>query len=102
MSAGLFEARGAAGAPVHLLDVPRRETTGVAKSMNTSESVLPQTALPQTALPQTRVEPRVSTHQRLFVSAGNLYCRMFHKSISRPVLGKYRCWKCLREFDLEW
>jgi hypothetical protein len=61
--------------------------------MTTSESVLPQT----------RVESsRTPFHQRLFASAGNLYCRLFHKSISRPVLGKYRCWKCLREFDLEW
>jgi len=41
-------------------------------------------------------------YQRLFTNAGNLYCRLFHKSISRPVGGKYRCWKCLREFDLEW
>jgi hypothetical protein len=41
-------------------------------------------------------------YQRLFATAGNLYCRLFHKSISRPVQGKYRCWKCLREFELEW
>lgn len=34
--------------------------------------------------------------------AGNLYCRWFHGAISRPVNGKYRCWRCLREFDLEW
>jgi len=33
---------------------------------------------------------------------GNLYCRLFHKSISLPVLGKYRCWKCLREFNMTW
>jgi hypothetical protein len=41
-------------------------------------------------------------YQRLLVTAGNLYCRLFHKSISRPVAGKYYCWKCLRQFDLEW
>jgi hypothetical protein len=35
-------------------------------------------------------------------TAGKLYCRMFHRAISRPVEGKYRCWKCLREFELEW
>jgi len=60
--------------------------------MTASESALPQ--------PQAALHPPI--HQRLFVSAGNLYCRLFHKSISRPVLGKYRCWRCLREFDLEW
>jgi hypothetical protein len=31
-----------------------------------------------------------------------LYCHLFHRTISRPVEGKYRCWKCLREFELEW
>ena len=39
---------------------------------------------------------------KAFAVAGTLFCRLFHKSISRPVHGKYRCWKCLREFDLEW
>lgn len=34
--------------------------------------------------------------------AGNLYCRWFHHSISRPVGGKYRCWKCLRDFETDW
>lgn len=29
------------------------------------------------------------------------YCRLVHRSISRPVGGKYRCWHCLREFDTE-
>ena len=29
-------------------------------------------------------------------------CRLIHRSISRPVQGKYRCWTCLREFDTEW
>jgi hypothetical protein len=33
---------------------------------------------------------------------GNFYCRTFHKSISRPVQGRYQCWKCLREFQLKW
>ena len=27
------------------------------------------------------------------------HCRLIHRSISRPVRGKYRCWHCLREFD---
>jgi hypothetical protein len=38
----------------------------------------------------------------LFRSIGNIYCRVFHRTISRPVAGKYRCWKCLREFELNW
>lgn len=29
-------------------------------------------------------------------------CRLVHRSISRPVAGKYRCWQCLREFETEW
>lgn len=35
-------------------------------------------------------------------AAGRVYCRWFHGAISRPVNGKYRCWRCLREFDLGW
>ena len=62
-------------------------------SMTTSESALPQSLV-------TVVEQPL--HRRMLVTAGNLYCRLFHKSISRPVAGKYHCWKCLREFDLEW
>jgi len=28
-----------------------------------------------------------------------LWCRWFHRgSISWPVQGQYRCWKCLREY----
>jgi hypothetical protein len=60
--------------------------------MTTSESALPQSLAP--------VETPV--RRSLFSSVGNLYCRLFHKNISRPVAGKYRCWKCLREFELEW
>jgi len=37
-----------------------------------------------------------------FRAVGTLYCRVFHRAISRPVGGKYRCWKCLREFELNW
>lgn len=40
--------------------------------------------------------------RELFAAVGNLYCRLFHKSISRPVGGRYRCWKCLRDFELDW
>ena len=29
-------------------------------------------------------------------------CRKFHNEVSRPVSGKYRCMKCLREFDSGW
>jgi len=45
---------------------------------------------------------RRSVRQQMFAALGNLHCRLFHEAISRPVAGKYRCWKCLREFDLEW
>ena len=30
------------------------------------------------------------------------HCRLIHRSISRPVNGKYRCWHCLREFETGW
>lgn len=30
------------------------------------------------------------------------HCRLVHRSISRPVAGKYRCWHCLREFETGW
>ena len=59
-------------------------------------------AISESALTQTLDVVRIPVYQRLLVTAGNLYCRYFHTSISRPVAGKYRCWKCLREFDLEW
>ena len=29
-------------------------------------------------------------------------CRLIHRSISRPVNGKYRCWHCLREYQTGW
>ena len=38
----------------------------------------------------------------IVAAIGNLYCRSFHKAISLPVNGKYRCWQCLREFDPRW
>lgn len=43
-----------------------------------------------------------SLWRQLLGAVGALHCRLFHKAISRPVGGKYRCWKCLREFELEW
>lgn len=33
---------------------------------------------------------------------GALWCRLAHRSLSRPVRSKYRCWKCLREYDIPW
>jgi hypothetical protein len=60
--------------------------------MTTTESVLTQTP----------VSVGTPIRHRFFARVGNLYCRLFHKNISRPVAGKYRCWKCLREFELEW
>jgi len=41
-------------------------------------------------------------YKQLLHLMGGLYCRLFHKAISRPVRGKYSCWKCLREFELTW
>ncbi|HUI81625.1 MAG TPA: hypothetical protein VLY24_27055 [Bryobacteraceae bacterium] len=38
----------------------------------------------------------------LQTSIGKTRCRMFHRSISRPVMGKYRCWTCLHEFKTNW
>jgi hypothetical protein len=46
--------------------------------------------------------PPTAVHNLLYTKAGNVYCRLFHRSISHPVNGKYRCWKCLREFQLGW
>ena len=39
---------------------------------------------------------------RILPGLGKLYCRVFHRQISRPFHGRYRCWKCLREFDAGW
>ncbi len=38
----------------------------------------------------------------LATSVAQFRCRLIHRSISRPVHGKYRCWTCLREFEIEW
>ncbi len=38
----------------------------------------------------------------LFGTLARLQCQLVHKSISRPVNGKYRCWTCQREFDTDW
>lgn len=35
-------------------------------------------------------------------SIAKLHCELMHKSLSRPVNGKYRCWTCLKEFDTNW
>lgn len=39
---------------------------------------------------------------KLLATVGDRYCRMFHRSISRPVNGKYHCWRCLKEFEIRW
>ncbi len=38
----------------------------------------------------------------LMSELGALRCRVFHRDISRPVHGQYRCWICLREFRSDW
>ena len=47
-------------------------------------------------------DPAPRFDRQFLAVVGQLYCRLFHRAISRPVGGKYRCWKCLREFELEW
>jgi hypothetical protein len=44
----------------------------------------------------------IGVHTRMLAAIGSLYCRSFHRDISRPVNGKYRCWRCLREFETGW
>jgi hypothetical protein len=61
--------------------------------MNSSESCL--------AMPRQKAS-WIGVYNGMLAAVGKLYCRSVHNSISRPVNGKYRCWKCLREFDLRW
>ena len=56
----------------------------------------------ESSLTKTPEIVQIPVFQRLFATVGNLYCRILHESISRPVAGKYRCWKCLREFEMDW
>ena len=52
-----------------------------------------------------RVEPRLSERTlwaALSQGLAKFQCQLLHKSISRPVNGKYRCWTCLREFESNW
>lgn len=51
---------------------------------------------------QTRPAILVRFCARLTSAIGHAYCRTFHREISMPVNGKYRCWRCLREFELSW
>ena len=44
----------------------------------------------------------IGVYNGMLVAIGNLYCRSVHRSMSHPVNGKYRCWQCLREFELRW
>ncbi len=61
--------------------------------MRASESCLDSFPRP---VPWSRPFARIAT------ALGNAYCRTFHRAISRPVNGKYHCWRCLREFDPGW
>jgi len=57
----------------------------------------------ESCLAANRRTPLLTTVYRLLtLNLGNLYCRLFHRSISRPVGRKYRCWRCLREFEVGW
>ncbi len=57
--------------------------------MTPSESCLTQIAQPP-------------AYRQMLTAVGNFYCRFFHRAISRPVRGRYHCWKCLRQFELDW
>jgi hypothetical protein len=51
------------------------------------------------------VEPRYfvqSLWNNLVNSMAKIHCQVMHKTVSRPVNGKYRCWSCLREFETGW
>jgi hypothetical protein len=56
----------------------------------------------ETCIAESRVLRQSSFLQSFLDSLGDVYCRVFHNSISRPVDGAYRCWTCLREFETEW
>ncbi len=60
--------------------------------MNTSEVLLGA---------RSRAALRPGAFTGIAAVLGALYCRFFHGANSRPVNGKYRCWGCLREFELE-
>jgi hypothetical protein len=57
----------------------------------------------ESCLAASRGTPLLTTvYKKLLLTSGNLYCQLFHRSISRPVGGRYRCWRCLREFEIGW
>jgi len=56
----------------------------------------------ETCLEQTHSGPISIGTRKLGGLFGRVFCRMFHRSLSRPVRGKYRCWKCLREYEITW
>jgi hypothetical protein len=39
---------------------------------------------------------------KMMATVADVYCRTFHRSISRPVNGKYHCWRCLKQFEIQW
>jgi hypothetical protein len=61
--------------------------------MNASESSVAE---------QNRIITLAAIFEHTIAAVGAMYCRCFHEAISRPVNGKYRCWRCLKEFQLEW
>ena len=58
--------------------------------------------LSESCIGNSAVNPLSTALYKFAANVGNLYCRLFHRSIFLPVNGRYRCWKCLREFELEW
>jgi transposase-like protein len=56
----------------------------------------------ESCLAASRGTTLLTTVHKLLLKPGNLYCRLFHRSISRPAGGRYRCWSCHREFEIGW
>jgi hypothetical protein len=47
--------------------------------------------------------PMLSEFVKSFAqTVAEYHCRLVHRSISRPIGGKYKCWHCLREFETNW
>ena len=39
---------------------------------------------------------------KLMNKIGTMWCRLMHKSVSWPVHGHYRCWTCMRQYEVPW
>ena len=46
------------------------------------------------------MERYVSLTSELLERLGNLFCRLMHNQITRPVQGHYTCLKCMRHYEV--